>query len=43
VITVTDPCVLAGVSDADYHSDKMVPGGSLAYTGVRRILASPAL
>lgn len=43
MITVTDPCVLAGVSDADYHSDKMVPGGSLSSTGVRRILASPAL
>lgn len=39
---VTEPGVIAGMSDAEYHADP-VEGGSLSSTGARRILASPAL
>lgn len=40
-MTVTQPGVIVGMSDAEYHADP-VPGGSLSSTGARRILDSPA-
>lgn len=39
--TITAPCVVAGMSDEDYHADP-VPAGSLSSTGARRIFSSPA-
>lgn len=38
---ITTPCIVDGMSDADYHSDPVV-GGSLSSSGARTILKSPA-
>jgi hypothetical protein len=39
--TITEPCVVAGMTDAVYHADP-VAGGSLSSTGARTVLKSPA-
>lgn len=39
--TITEPCVVDGMSDEVYHADP-VEGGSLSSTGARAILKSPA-
>lgn len=38
---ITEPCIIDGMSDADYHLDP-VPDGSLSSTGAKTILRSPA-
>ena len=38
---ITKPCVIDGMSDAEYHADP-VEGGSLSSTGAKAILRSPA-
>jgi len=38
---IAEPCVIDGMSDAEYHADP-VEGGSLSSTGARAILKSPA-
>lgn len=38
---ITTPCIIDGMSDADYHSDP-VEGGSLSSSGAKTILKSPA-
>lgn len=39
---ITEPCVIDGMSDAEYHADP-VEAGSLSSSGARTILKSPAL
>ena len=39
---ITEPCVVDGMPDAEYHADP-VEGGSLSSTGARTLLRSPAL
>lgn len=40
--TWTGTGIYDNVSDAEYHSDTLVPGGSLSSTGAKAILRSPA-
>lgn len=40
--SITTPCIIDGLSDAEYHADTLVPGGSLSSTGAKALLRSPA-